>query len=310
MSAVFETARTDQIAMSHAVARTRRFDYPWSEVVTEPDNATMWLNASPYAPLGGAVGSGFAYSPTEFPILHFIGECEDDAQDGGEFGFAGLGYVSGCDSYQNVYLKGTATRTFKIAHTPFLEGFHGHAVVSRDEYTWAVNTTSLYKVTGVVAAKPPARRARHQEPSRAYNAFKELGSWLEMSDEELAPIVKVARGTVATSWKNGNEPHKREQGRRLFQLHALVSALHAILGDDLGLWLKRGSPCPLTLLEKGEIDRFERAADTLIFPPSPSPRPRLDAAWTPDDPGSARVATEPGGELKRANRVRSRRLER
>ncbi|MFI4977502.1 MAG: hypothetical protein ACHQC8_02315 [Solirubrobacterales bacterium] len=278
----------------------------WPGVVTEPvgmPTRTYRVAPTPYGTTGNVYGEGFCYSPTQLPTLHFIGEREEDGDDGGEFAFAGLGTVG---AFRNVFVRGTATRTFKIEQTPFLEGFHGHVTVSDDEYAWSVNTTSLYQVTGVVAIRPPGRRARYQKPSRAYDVFKELGAWLEMSDEELAPIVKVARGTVSRSWKNGTEPRKREQARRLFQLHGLASALHSVLGDRLAVWLKRGSPCPLKLLEMGDIDRFERLADEVIFAGAGAPRPRLDTAWPPSTAGKA--PTNSTLRMKPATRARSKRL--
>ena len=213
---------------------------------------TTPVSQHPFRSSGHLYGQGYRYSPTQLPFLNFSAEREENGPDGGVFAFSGRGTANSYDTYRRVYLRGTATQTFPIEHTPFLEGFHGHAVVSDDDYTWSVDTTDLYRVTGVVPATPPKRRARYHAPSRAYNAFKELGSWLQMSDEELAPIIKVSRGTVSVSWRNGTEPRKREHVRRLFQLRGVVSALHTALGDDLTVWLKRGSPCPLKLLRTGE----------------------------------------------------------
>lgn len=314
MSALLEKATWAELASSRpTVGHPSVYDDAWPAVATEPNEAMMSPDAIRLSTLGSrsivnVYGEGFCYSPTQLPVLHFIGELEEDGDDGGEFAFAGIGAISAYDAYRNVYLKGTATRTFRVEQTPFIEGFHGHAVVSDDAYTWSVNTTSLYRVTGVVPVRPPARRARHQEPSRAYDAFRELGAWLEMSDEELAPIVQVARGTVSRSWKNGTEPRKRAQARRLFQLHGLVSALHSALGDGLASWLTHGSPCPLKLLEMGDIDGFERTADAVIFPPSATTKPRLDAAWPASVPTAASGETK--ARMKRATGVRSRRLER
>jgi hypothetical protein len=311
MSAVLEETVWDEL-----VSRPARqgFEYAWTTIAAETSETPVLSNANHYAALrhrsvSNVYGEGRIKSSTQLSVLDFIGTRYEDGDDGGEFAFVGSGTVSAYGRYQKVFLRGTATRTFKLDHTPFLEGFHGHAVISEDEYTWFVNQTDLYRVTGVVPATPPARRARHQPPSRAYNAFQELSNWLQMSDEELAAVIKVARGTVSASWKNGNEPRKREQARRLFQLHGLVSALHAMLGDGLAAWLKRGSPCPLTLLERGNVDQFERLADTVIFPPNSESRPRLDAAWPANTAGTARDGAE-RPRLKRSARVRSRRLER
>lgn len=243
---------------------------------------------------------------TQLAFLEFEGEQDAYGGSSDGFEFTGFGRVRGLGlSDRDVWLTGLAQI---VDATPILKSFKGHVVVNNiASRTWS-DAPDVYEVEGLLTT-PPARRARHQPPSRAYNAFQELSNWLQMSDEELAAVIKVARGTVSASWKNGNEPRKREQARRLFQLHGLVSALHATLGDRLAAWLKRGSPCPLTLLERGDVDQFERLADIVIFPPISEPRPRLDAAWPPNRAGTARDGAE-RPRLKRSARVRSRRLER
>ena len=304
-----------QEVLSQHVAGVRRqvvgaWDLDGWPAATEPTTIpSSWPNRSSghlHASVGSVFGEGRCYSTTQLAVLDFMGERLEDAEDADEIVFTAAGTIRAYGiADRNVFVKGRAKRTFRSERTPFLEGFHGHAVVSDDTYTWSVNSTNLFQVTGVAAA--PARRARYQPPSRAYNSFTELSEWLEMSIEELGAIVGVSRGTISTSWKNGNEPRKRAGARRLFQLHGLVAALHGVLGDDLTVWLRRGSPCPLKLLENGRIDRFERVADAVIFPPSESPRARLDAAWPPSTVTPS-DASQPG-RMKRATRARSRRLE-
>lgn len=289
-------------------------EYPWPAVETEFNEGVMWANAQRHTAFQDSLthnvfGTGRSASPNDLGLLRFSAKRHERSEDGGEFAFIGSGTLNVYDTPNayGVFLKGTATHTYKFEQTQFLEGFHGYATVSDDEYVWSANSTSLFEITGVVVVRPLARGVRQPKPHRAYYAFQDLGDWLEMSDEELSDIVKVSRGTATRSWKLGTPPRKREQARRLYQLHALVAALRSALGDELILWLKRGSPCPLKLLERGEFDRFERKADAVIFPPSAPPQPRLDAAWPPNTASPFRGRSERSG-MKRPSHVRSRRL--
>jgi hypothetical protein len=293
------------------------FEYSWPAVQTEFNEGVMWANAERHTTFQSSLthnvfGTGRSASPNVPGLLYFTARRHEHGEDGGEFALSGSGTLRAYgapDAYgrRSVFLKGTATHTYKFEQTPFIEGFHGYATVSDDEYVWSVNSTSLLEITGIVVVRPPTRRVRQPKPHRAYYAFRDLGEWLEMSDEELSDIVKVSRGTATRSWKNGTPPRKREQARRLFQLHALVAALRSALGDELTVWLKRGSPCPTKLLEQGDFDRFARKADAVIFPPSPTPQPRLDAAWPANAASPARDRGERSG-MKRPTRVRSKRL--
>jgi|GEM_PF-6366122 len=285
----------------------------WMNVGTEIITRTQQLGqsviqGSTRLAASNLYGEGRCNNASHLSVLDFVGQRGAYGDQPDEFEFTGYGMLRthGIGA-REVSLEGYATgRAF--GSTPFVETFQGHAVVSStDSYAWPA-TTNLFRVRGVAAAKVARRRSRHYEPSRAYRAFKELGAWLDMSDEELAPIVKISRTTVSASWKHGTEPRKRAVARRLFQLHALVSALHHALGDDLTMWLGRGSPCPLRLLESEEYERFERLADEVIFPRADDPARRLDAAWSPHAIDVASADAPKTTRLKRAERVRSKRL--
>jgi hypothetical protein len=240
---------------------------------------------------------------TQLAFLEFEGERDAYGASSDGFEFTGFGRVRGLGlSNREVRLNGLAEI---VDATPILKSFKGHVVVnSIESRTWS-DAPDVYEVTGLLTT-PPARRARHHPPSRAYNAFKELGSWLGLSDDELAKIVEVSRTTVATSWKNGNEPRKHAQARRLFQLHSVAKALRQSLGEDLMGWFERGKPCPRKLLEARRYDRFERLADEVIFAEAGTPRPRLDTAWPPSVADTAQ--TGQSAPLKSATRANSRRL--
>lgn len=270
---------------------------------------SAFIKSEPAAPYGESVGfsadmfgEGQPMGPT-LSVLDFVGKqgCYGEVPD--EFEFTGYGRVQTLgEPTRDVQLHGIATRCFGEG-TPFLQHFRGHAVVG-ERYAWP-DMPNVYRVRGVIE-RASKRRVRYSAPSRAYKAFKDLATWLEMTDDELAKIVDVSRTTVSMSWKKGVEPHNKAKARRLYELHSVVSALHQILGPELAGWLKRGRPCPLKLLEQLKYERFERRADDVIFPAPSESRRRLDTAWQPRsaDPPQA---TEPK-QLKRAGRARSKRL--
>jgi len=249
-------------------------------------------------------GEGQSIGPT-LSVLDFVGERGRYGEDSSEFEFTGYGMVRTFgEPPRDVEVQGIATGYFGEG-TPFLQHFRGHVVVD-ERYAWP-DMPNAYRVRGVIE-RASKRRARYSAPSRAYKAFKELATWLEMTDDELAKVVDVSRTTVSMSWRKGVEPHNKAKARRLYELHSVVSALHQVLGPELAGWLKRGRPCPLKLLEQQRYERFERLAEEMIFPAPSEPRRRLDTVWEPRIDDQAR-ATEPK-QLKPAGRARSKRLAR
>lgn len=249
-------------------------------------------------------GQGKSTGPT-LSVLDFVGEQGRYGEAPDEFEFTGYGTIRTLgEPSRDVQLQGIARRYFGEG-TPFFRHFRGHAVVD-ERYAWP-NMPDVYRVRGVIE-RAPKRRVRYSAPSRAYKAFKELATWLEMTDNELADIVDVSRTTVSMSWKKGVEPHNKAKARRLYELHSVVSALHEILGSELTGWLKRGRPCPLKLLEQKSYERFERRADEIIFPAPSEPRRRLDTAWQPSSKDGGR--TMASTQLKPAGRAHSGRLPR
>jgi hypothetical protein len=248
------------------------------------------------------VGEGRALG-TQLGVLDFVGErVAYTGEASREFEFKGLGTVTTVGgSAREIPLSGVAQADER---TPFVHRFRGN-VVLEESYSWA-DMPSLFQVQGLI--KPAKRRSRHMPPSRAYNAFTELATWLEMSHDELAKIIDVSRTTVSMSWKKGVEPHNKAQARRVYELHSVVAALHTTLGPDLTGWLKKGRPCPLALLEQRKYERFERRADEVVFATARPPRPRLDTASDPQP--SLRTAPEAVTRLKPAGRARSKRLAR
>lgn len=190
---------------------------------------------------------------------------------------------------------------------------YGHAAFSTRKFVgtgrpvYEMPYSHLPERFDLVGILKPSRRRQRKEPlSRPYRACKELASWLGLTDEEITEIVG-ARRTTLYSWKRGTEPRKRT-ARRLYQLHGTVRALRNVLGGEgLRSWLSDSRPRPLSLLEQGKQDEFERLADAMIFPRERTPRRRLDAAWSPEAGGRTPPAAT-DDIRKRASKVRSRRL--
>jgi hypothetical protein len=240
---------------------------------------------------------------TALSVVDFVGsKGEYTGEAEGEFAFVGSGSIHALGTaIRNVPLHGLAQLS---QGTAVLRRFDGHVVIDDRSEWW---TPNVYRVCGALDTAV-RRRARHHPPSRAYRAFKELGKWLELSDEELTKIVEFSRTTVSMTWQKGGEPRNKAKARRLYELHSVVSALHRTLGSGLAGWLKRGRPGPLKLLEQKEFERFERCADVVIFPTREAPRRRLDTARMPakDDTHST-IETQ---VLRPAGRARSKRLAR
>jgi hypothetical protein len=251
-------------------------------------------------------GHGRPLASTQLSVLDFeaarcgYGEASD------EFHFQGFGRVRSLScADRDVRLRGFGQ---VVQGTPILRGFKGQVFVNDVEGgTWPA-VVDVYNVEGVVAGPTQPYRAKYSEPSRAYKAFKELGEWLNLSDGELAKIIEVSRTTVTTSWRNGKEPRKHVQARRLFQLHSVTRALHGALGESLVPWLEGGTPTPLAMLRAGHYGRFERLADEVIFSHGEQPQARLDAAGPPQSEVAITPVDGHRGPRKRSSRVRSRRL--
>ena len=250
-------------------------------------------------------GHGRSLASTQLSVLDFEAEQCGCGEASDEFEFRGFGRVQsfGC-GHRDVRLRGLGR---VVQGTPILRSFKGQVVVNDVESrTWPA-VLDMYNVEGLVSASAQPYQGKYRAPSRAYNAFKELGAWLNLSDSELAKIIEVSRTTVTTSWKNGKEPRKYAQARRLFQLHSVIRALHGALAEDLVPWLERGTPTPLAMLKDGHYGRFERLADEVIFPRHDQPQARLDAVGPPSEVAVADVDGHAGPRI-RSSRVRSRRL--
>jgi DNA-binding XRE family transcriptional regulator len=117
--------------------------------------------------------------------------------------------------------------------------------------------------------------------SEAYAAFKALGRWLRLNDDDLAELVGVGR-TTPYSWERAGHEPRAETARRLYQFHHTVAALMDRLGGPATQrWLVSGEPSPLTLLKDGELERVNQLANDLLF--RPERRRPLPGSLIPDD---------------------------
>ena len=278
-------------------------DPRWS-VLDDVERARLEQTTPEGAP--DVYGQGFCYVGSNTPRrvnLGFVGHRYiATTEDPEELAF---------DAYGVVWATGAPPRVVRVAgqaipqHISGLGYFVGSGRVSYQQtYNWPL--PQRFAVSGVVV--PPRRRVRQQPVSRPYRACKDLGSWLGVSDEDVASMVGVGRTTLY-SWKRGAEPRRPAIARQLYQLHAVLRALYSQLGEDaLRHWLKHGSPCPQTLLEQRDFDLFERLADEVLFPRDDKPVRRLDAARLPDEPKASPSPADRARPLKPSSPVRSRRL--
>jgi hypothetical protein len=301
------TATTTQLE------NTPRRSWPWAQEWPVISSEVTVLNVPATTPVGlesqpNLYGQGFFSEATD-SSLRFAGKSRWltwEEPDEFEFDGYGMAWRTG-SSPQLVKVSGRAIAS-PSEDDPRINSFLGQGFVHGA--TGPAGTyIDAFVAHGIVQPKRESRRPPRHRPSRAYRTFKELATWLSLSHEELAPIIGVGRTTPYNSWKQGAEP-RPAVARKLYQLHAVVRALRAQLGQEgLADWLGHGSPYPLKCLIDGKQERFERLADEVIFSKADSQAARLDAAWGPEEPdGPPPSMTARPSSTKRSGLVRSRRL--
>jgi hypothetical protein len=141
----------------------------------------------------------------------------------------------------------------------------------------------------------------HQPELNAVRAFKKLGEWLGVGDEDIAGAVGIGRTTVY-SWQRENREPRRGTAQRLYEYHAVLSALRRRLGPEgLTLWLSAGEPSHRDLLLKGDLESVEGAVDTQLFVGQGA---GPDLAWRGEDFGRAvgYLSTDPPRPSRRKAR--------
>lgn len=137
----------------------------------------------------------------------------------------------------------------------------------------------------VLAVAAPAPIAS-TEPT-AYKAFKDLASWLEAEDSQIADMVGIGR-TTPYAWKReGHEP-RAATAQRIYEHHATLDSLSRRLGAaGLHRWLREGSPTRRDRLLNGDLEALERDIHTILFRRSRERRYDLAAAPDEDAPRDA-----------------------
>lgn len=148
---------------------------------------------------------------------------------------------------------------------------------------------------------------RSQPQPLALKAFRDLARWLELPDDVMAGLVGIGR-TTPYAWARRGSEGRPATTRRLYQLHALLTAVKSRLGDyGFGVWLRASVR---ELLLSGRQEEAIEQARHVLFPDSYERRVGL-GAWTPEQESvrtSLRQQTVPGETSPRkARRVRRNR---
>ena len=104
--------------------------------------------------------------------------------------------------------------------------------------------------------------------SHAVEAVERISAWLNASEESVAELVHVARGSVR-NWRTGQRVPYPATIRRLMEVDAILSALRSIHGDNMNTWLRTPDNLGLMPLDTLRQDdgpaALARAASSAIF---------------------------------------------
>ena len=113
-------------------------------------------------------------------------------------------------------------------------------------------------------------------PLDALTAIQEL---LGLSIEAAATAVGIGR-TTPMDWRRTRRQPRPSTVRQLWRLYGVAMGLKEVLGVTGTLtWLGVGEIAPLSLLEAGDLDGFERAASRALYRPDAT-RPFLPTLQT------------------------------
>jgi DNA-binding XRE family transcriptional regulator len=143
--------------------------------------------------------------------------------------------------------------------------------------------------------------AREEPGPRAWEAFKDLGEWLDAKDEEVAEAVGIGRTTVY-SWQREDREPRRGTARKIYELHAAVRSLRRRLGaEGLWGWLVQGEPNRRQMIIAGNAEALSAAIDAALFSSISQP----DLAAGPPDRGAVDPISD--AEIPRPRRRKARR---
>jgi hypothetical protein len=101
--------------------------------------------------------------------------------------------------------------------------------------------------------------------SKAFTTLSDLRRWLHLSVAEAATLVGFGRTTPSSWLRAGHEPQPA-RARRLYQAHAIVSALVRRIGQEETLrWFLGGSPSPSELITQGDIEAAADSAEEILI---------------------------------------------
>lgn len=196
-------------------------------------------------------------------VVHLL----DDAR---VFGVRDVTPIEGC--------VGTTTVTFGPTTADRWRPNHAARVVEGD-----LSLSEVLDELEVAATKK-------YEP-KAFAALKDLRRWLRLSVAEAAELVGFGRTTPSSWVRAGNEPQPA-RARRLYQTHAIISAMVRRFGEDETLhWFLSGSPSPRAFLLQGDIEAAADSAERLLIGRQRRPGPAVGALLEDGDVDQAAPAT-------------------
>jgi hypothetical protein len=123
--------------------------------------------------------------------------------------------------------------------------------------------------------------------SRAYVTFKNLGTWLQATDDEIADAVGVGR-TTPYAWQRERRTPTPRTLRRLYQMSSALSAVFQHLGDEkASMWLYENGARRRKLILAGELGELDADIDRVVF--AGAPARVVPGTWIPDDRASDTV---------------------
>lgn len=144
-------------------------------------------------------------------------------------------------------------------------------------------------------------------PPAAWTAFKELGTWLSLSDRETAQLLGLGDKT-AYGWRREGRPPQPRLARRLYEAHAFVRQLVDALGthEAQRVLAQGGEDSALALIKDNRVAEAEARFADLIYS-RPTDRLVMGASRSGDEdlPTGPLPERLPGG--RRPVRARRRR---
>lgn len=119
------------------------------------------------------------------------------------------------------------------------------------------------------------------DPPPAYEAFKDLGRWLDADDAAIADMVGVGR-TTPYAWKRDGREPRAATTQRIYEYHATLDSLRRRLGiSGLRRWTHEGVASRRDMLLAGDLGRLEADVHELLFRRGDASR--VDLAAAPED---------------------------